>query len=249
MIRNLLVAAVLSLGASASLANVVGSDFQNFNPTSNGTDFVTVQSSETLQPLVLNLGLFLNYARNPLPVFDSAGKRLSGLQNQVMAYDFNLGIGLLNNWDIGINLPGVLFQKITDDNERIQFASKGLNEVRLNTKVRLVGDDTSGGVALVLTANKNLIEDNPYAGDSSGLTKAIELAADINLLGLALGINLGYRDRAPGDPIADIPVEPLDDQYLGSVAAAYFISPIDSTIIWEIYGSLPAKDEREEEER
>ena len=48
-------------------ANVVGIDAQNFNPTSNGIDFVTVQSSETLEPGIVNLGLFFNYAINTLP--------------------------------------------------------------------------------------------------------------------------------------------------------------------------------------
>ncbi len=49
-------------------ANVVGTDVQNFNPTTSGLDFVTVQSSETLEPGFINFGLFLNYTKNTLSV-------------------------------------------------------------------------------------------------------------------------------------------------------------------------------------
>ena len=50
-----------------ALGNVVGVDAQNFNATTSGLDFVTVQSSQTLAPCIFNLGLFGNYARNTLP--------------------------------------------------------------------------------------------------------------------------------------------------------------------------------------
>ncbi|MFY7929368.1 MAG: hypothetical protein ACOVS5_10910, partial [Oligoflexus sp.] len=41
-------------------ANITGSDLQNFNATTNGLDFVTVQSSETLGLGIFNLGFFSN---------------------------------------------------------------------------------------------------------------------------------------------------------------------------------------------
>ena len=51
-------------------ANVVGADTQNFNPTNDGLDFVTVHSSKTLSPGLLNLGVFVNYAVNSLPNYE-----------------------------------------------------------------------------------------------------------------------------------------------------------------------------------
>jgi hypothetical protein len=50
----------------ASKANVCGTDYQTFNPTTSGLDFVTVHSSETLQPCYINFGSFLNYSVNTL---------------------------------------------------------------------------------------------------------------------------------------------------------------------------------------
>ena len=52
----ILAVAAAGIGHVAS-ANVIGNDTQNFNPTTNGLDFVTVQSSETLDPGIINFGL------------------------------------------------------------------------------------------------------------------------------------------------------------------------------------------------
>ena len=53
-------ALIICFQSFSLFANVTGSDAQNFNPTTNGLDFVTVQSSSTLEPGVFNFGVFLN---------------------------------------------------------------------------------------------------------------------------------------------------------------------------------------------
>ena len=50
-----------SLLAPVASANVVGGDLQNFNAVPEGIDFVTVQSSETLEPGFFNVSLMLNF--------------------------------------------------------------------------------------------------------------------------------------------------------------------------------------------
>lgn len=71
MFRKLLPALLTVVSVSAH-ANVVGTDMQNFNTITSGLDFVTVESSETLRPGVVNLGLFFNYAVNTLPYFQTS---------------------------------------------------------------------------------------------------------------------------------------------------------------------------------
>src|SRR5690606_20770787 len=85
---------------SQAFANVVGADTQNFNPTTSGLDFVTVHSSETLQPGILNFGLFFNYAVNSLPNYVKQGtqERFS-FSDTLLSSDFNFGLGLAQNWD------------------------------------------------------------------------------------------------------------------------------------------------------
>lgn len=219
-------------------ANVIGNDTQNFNPTTSGLDFVTVQSSETLKPGVFNFGLFLNYATNTLPGFESNGQATK-FSDSVLATDLNIGLGLLENWDIGMSLPQIISQDVSGESYRGQFSDKGNTEVRFNTKYRLWGEE-SYGVALVGSVNLNRLKDNPYVGKDPGPTYNIELAGDMTIKKVALGLNLGYRFRQPGERTA-AEIEPLKDQLIASVAASYLLQSIDSKVIFELFGSQPAK--------
>ncbi len=222
-------------------ANVVGADAQNFNPTSNGLDFVTVQSSETLKPGIINVGLFLNHAVNSLPYFDQTGGSRLTFADSLTSFDFNAGMGLTKNWDVGFSLPQVLRQNVDDGSgARGEFASTGMTEVRLNTKYRFTGD-ADGGLAAIVSTNFNMIANNPYAGANSGPTMNFELAYDTTVSRFALGGNLGYRMRSKGTKIVGSIADPLGNQFIASVAASYHFPEYSSKLITEIFGALPAE--------
>lgn len=222
-------------------ANIVGGDAQNFNPTSNGLDFVTVQSSETLRPGIFNLGLFLNHAVNSLPYFESTpGNRLN-FTDSLTSFDFNAGVGLTDQWDVGFSLPQVLRQQVDDGtSSRGEFASTGMTEIRFNTKFRFFGD-SSGGVAAILSTNLNLIENNPYAGRDNGPTFNFEIAADTTVRRWALGANFGYRARSKGTKIPGSLADPLGNQWIASAAASYHFPQYSTKLISEVFGALPSE--------
>lgn len=238
-IKEAIVVGVL-LAGSSSFANICGTDFQNFNPTTNGLDFVTVQSSETLKPCIINLGLFLNYAANTL----SYSQSYVGSQNKVgdkandriLGADASLGIGLTKDWDVGITFPFMVSQEIKDTTGATYYDRRGLTEVKLNTKYRFSGDD-SGGFAGIFSVNNNLIQDNPFSGSGSGPTLNFELAADTTYKQWAVGANVGYRKRSPGETVANQPFLPLKDQWIYSLAGSYLIKSNNTKVIGEIFGS------------
>ncbi len=233
---------LLSLcSAERSLANITGSDLQNFNATTNGLDFVTVQSSETLGPGIFNLGLFANYAVNTLPRYEDADGRSSSIDDSVVAADFNVGVGLTSFLDIGISFPHVVYQTVDFEGSRGQFGDKGLTEVRGNAKLRLLGD-RSGGVAFISSVNVNVTKNNPYVGEDPNPIFNFELAADTTIGPVAIGANVGYRLRDPGKPIEGFPIEPLKDQYLGSLAASYLFTSIDTKLIFEVFSAFPVEE-------
>lgn len=228
-------------------ANVVGPDAQNFNPITSGLDFVTVQSSETLKPGIINLGLFLNYAVNSLPYFDTNQSR-TRFNDTLLGLDLNAGVGLTDFWDVGISLPQILSQSVEDTSgARGEFASTGSTEVRVNTKFRLWGND-SRGFALIFSGNFNQIQNNPYSGNGAGPTFNAEAAADTTLGRFALGGNIGYRVRSPGTKIAGSIANPLGNQFIFSGAVSYLTS-FSTKIIGEIFASLPAEDTNEIDRR
>ena len=244
-------ASVLSiLLTPAATANVIGVDMQNFNPTTSGLDFVTVQSSETLDPGVINFGFFLNYAVNTLPYFDGADHQSrTRFSDSLLGADINVGIGLLPGWDMGVSAPQVLLQNVQGEGYHGQYAEIGNTEVRVNSKVQLLGDH-DGGLAVVGSASLNRIENNPYAGKNPGPVYNLELATDTTVKKVAMGLNVGYRWRRPGATTdATAPVQPVGDQYIASGALSYLFSSIDTKLIFEVYGARPVKAESDQDNR
>jgi outer membrane protein OmpA-like peptidoglycan-associated protein len=237
--------------ASSAMANVVGADTQNFNPTNDGLDFVTVHSSKTLTPGLFNVGVFLNYAVNSLPNYeDTTTQTRTRFRDSLLSSDVNFAVGILHNWEAGLSFPAVLSQKVDSDIDTVhaQFANTGLTEIRAMTKYRLWGDHDRG-IAAVASANFNQIQSNPFQGTGAGPTYNLELAAD-NSFGLyQVGVNAGYRIRNPGRQFEDLPVEPFDDQYIASAAVSYLVTSWDTKIIGELFGSAPVDKPRFESDR
>lgn len=232
------------LFSNQSLANVVGVDTQNFNPTSNGIDFVTVQSSETLEPGIMNFGLFFNYAINTLPNYQNTTTQTRDEPtDQLLSMDLSFGLGLMKNWDIGISFPQVLMQNVDETSTvfRGQFENTGMTEIRLNTKYRFFGD-SKGGLATILSMNYYMIENFPFTGTDPGPTINVEMAYDFTVGEVNIGTNVGYRFRNPGDRIPGIPVEPSPDEVILSVASSYLVSRIDTKFIAEVFGSIPTEE-------
>jgi len=238
--KKLILGLSIGLACTRAEANICGTDYQNFNPTTNGLDFVTVQSSETLKPCIINMGVFVNYAANSLTYSKTLSSQvISGQKrrDRTLGTDFSVGMGLTDRWDVGINIPAILSQTVQDDYFVSSFGQTGVTEIKANTKYRFLGDDT-GGLAAIVSLNKNLIEDNPFAGTNSGLTWNFELAADTMIASRwAIAVNAGYRKRSPGDAIPAMPFVPLKDQWIYSTAASYYVPSLDSKLIFEIYGS------------
>lgn len=225
-------------------ANVVGADTQNFNPTTSGLDFVTVHSSETLRPGIFNLGVFVNYAVNSLPNYEDVNtSSRTNFSDSLLSADLNFGLGLAKNWDVGMSVPYLLSQSVDSDVSafRGEYAEGGMTEIRVNTKFRFWGDPDRG-VGFVVSANFNQIQDNPFAGQNPGPTLNFELVGDTTIDQWALGANVGFRRRDPGTQLVGVPVEPLKDQYIGSLAASYLLSDLDLKFITELFGGYPVED-------
>lgn len=241
--KKMILSLVIFSCYQVALANVVGVDTQNFNPITSGLDFVTVQSSETLEPGLVNFGFFLNYASNTLPSYDpnGSGSRTNS-KDRLLSSDFNLGVGLMKNWDAGISFPSVVSQEVEAGVLKGVFERSGLTDIRLNTKFRFTGDK-DGGFAVIGTLELPQVENNPFYGSGGGPTYNIELAADTTYNKVALGANLGYRVRNPGSPIPGVSqyIQPIDDMYIASVAGSYLFESIDTKLISEIFTSFPVK--------
>lgn len=231
------------LNNPSAKANVLGIDAQNFNPTTNGLDFVTVHSSATLDPGIVNIGFFLNYAVNSLPYVygvGGSGQNRSKFNDRLFSSDLNFGVGLSENWDVGFSFPYLISQQVDDGGQLGRYSETGMTGQRVNTKYRFY-KGSQWGSAVVASVDRSLVENSPYTGDGPGPTYNLELATDVMVKEVLLGFNLGHRWRSPGTSLASIyGISPLPNQWIYSIAASYLLSKLDTKLIWELYGSYPS---------
>ncbi len=227
-------------------ANVVGTHMQNFNPTTSGLDFVTVHSTKTLPKAEFALGVWANYSMNSLPFFKApgalSGQTFSEPNDKLLSGDLNLGLGIFDNWDIGLSLPTILNQDIDSSTQLGAYDDKGLTEIRLNSKYRFYAEE-NWALAVVGSINFDRIKNNPFSGTDSGPTWNVEGVFDYVIQpGMLWAVNLGYRLRDEGQAIATSDVLPLSDQILYSSALSYMHTPWDTTFIFEVFGSSFTKN-------
>lgn len=235
-VEKFLVTTAILFSTTMASANICGTDYQNFNPTTSGIDFVTVQAAQTLQPCIMNVGVFFNYAANSL-TYTSGQKQ----HDRILSSDLSFGMGLSNKWDFGVNVPAVLSQYVNDPNNGSTFQHDGITEIKANTKYQFSGDENSG-LAGVFSINQSLIKEDPFTGTNAGPTFNFEVAADKALNKVwAAAVNFGYRKRNPGDAIAGVPFLPIKDQWIYSLAASYLFERFDTKVIFELYGSQAAQ--------
>ncbi len=243
---------LFTLGFSQlSSANVIGTEYQNFNPTYSGFDFTTVSSSQILRPCLCNVGIFFNWAKNTLTYSDTyyaTNTDLKGVRakDYLVGADVSMGFGLSKNWDFGLSLPFVVTAHNEDPYGVSYFNQFGLTEIRPATKYRFMGDD-EGGMAVQLSANFNTIENNPFSGKNPGATVNLEIIGDTTLSsGTKLGANIGYRKRNSGAAITDPstglppPFVPFKDSWIASLAVAHPITEATDLLL-EIIGSHSGK--------
>ena len=241
-----LIASLFFLFPYGLFANVGGSDLQNFNPSTNGLGFISVHSSQTLNPLEINVGSFLTYATNSLSystVSTAPNNQTFSEPNDRLLYsDIHLALGLLKGWEFGFSAGFINSQNIEQSNFLFSYGDTGINDFRLNTKVRLVNKD-NWGLAFVTGVDFDQIKNNPFAGNNPGPTFNFEGVADIWLTEKLLwAANFGYRLRQAGTPIPNTGVTPMADQWTYSTALSYLVGESGSAVIGELYGSYPVEE-------
>lgn len=245
-LRPALISALVStIWTPVASGNVVGSSFQNFNPTHSGRDFVTVYSSSTIGKGNFSLGLFLNRATNTLPYVDGTAKEVDqsrgNTNDALLGADLTAGFGILDNLDIGIAVPQVLSQSVDSDRgTHGQFEEKGLTDFRVSSKWALL-NTRAYGFAVVGSANINQTQNNPFKGAERSPSYTLEFAGDLNLSRISLAANLGYRLLNSSANENDVPINPTGNQIVASAAVSYAMPSIDSKLIAEYFSSTPVK--------
>ena len=236
---------VHSLKISQSLANIIGSPTQNFNPVYNGMDFTTVHSSRTLKKYHLNVGFFLDQAYETLPAYPSLRRgRIQVFPEDEDIGDilffshFAAGFGLTHNWDIGISIPNIVGQDIENDYLKGQYAKGGLMEIRISSKLHILDFTDMAGLALIGSAGFNRTKDLPYLGEKPGPSISVQLALDLKESLWDIAANVGYHALSPGENLNDFEYfKPFSDAFIASGALKLNLSA-HLSLLGEIWMAL-----------
>lgn len=242
---------LLSLSVFQAKANVVGSDFQIFNPIPSGLDFVTVHSSRTLEKKTFNFGFFGNGATNALPYFESVTdddfRTRSEYHDIIGTLDLNFAYGLFTDWELGLSYPVIFYEDVVTDRISGHFSTKGATEVRPYMKWRFwqaTKNERSKGMAVVVSLNHNLVSNNVFLGDGAGDTINLEWAYSQEIGSGMFAVNLGRRWRSQGTNL-DPYVPVMGDAWIYSLGYSLYFSDKDVKFISELYGSFPTESSDE----
>jgi OOP family OmpA-OmpF porin len=176
--RLIAAAACTLLAATAQAQKPRDIDIQNFRPAMDSKGLITLERSKALGTLEPSIGLYLNYAFDPLTQ-TIGGKKVSVVDN-LGTGNFVLALGFGNIVEIGANLPVVISRGANDgvgDGEKL--SADGFGDAQFSLKVRILDRERHHvGVALVPTVVLGSGESDAFISHGQGVYVVPRLAVD-----------------------------------------------------------------------
>jgi OOP family OmpA-OmpF porin len=171
-------ASFLLFAAPAAAQEARDIDIQNFRPAMDSKGLVTLERSKALGTLEPSLGLYLNYAFDPLKQ-KIGGKEVNVVDN-LGTGNFVLALGFANIVEIGANLPVVISRGQNDgagDGENL--SADGFGDAQFSLKVRILDRERHTiGLALVPSVVVGTGEADGFISHGQGAYFVPRLAID-----------------------------------------------------------------------
>ncbi len=146
--------AIIMIGSTAA-AKMKNADVVPFNPATDGGKYMTVHQSDTLSQWGFNVGMYLNYAYEPLEYATPSGTRRRGIVDDLIMADIQAAIGWTDWFTMGINMPMALWETFYNPTTLATAVQKQTfygkpGDLRVEMKFRLLDiDKYNVGVAVV----------------------------------------------------------------------------------------------------
>ena len=198
-------------------------DIDRFKPPSDHYGYFATESAETLGHLQVGVGVWANYANDPVVLVDSNGDRVGVLPNgdggpveSRAVANAHLGMGLTNFFSLSADLPVILYQQgyridgLSQLDTPAPIASNGLGDLRVTPKIAPVSrEEFPIGVALIVPVSTPTGTDAGFMSEDAftvNPTLAVEFS-DASVWRRAYkwraAINVGYVVR-PADRARDV---------------------------------------------
>ncbi|MEM1416003.1 MAG: hypothetical protein AAGH15_13940 [Myxococcota bacterium] len=220
---------VLGLLATAAPAAAQGTgrrvDLVRFRPTLDDEGFLGINGSATPGPGNFQLALWTHYHRGLLVAAQDEGGSADVIRHRLGA-NLVAQVGLGGRFALALDVPLVLTQSedtllLRDGGPTIQSSAFG--DPRLIARARLLGEprgkldqgSDGPGLGLLVAATVPTTDDAAASFASEDqVTVDAQLIGDFHLLGLGVGVMLGYRLRPYARPVG---AATLDDELMWGV--------------------------------
>ena len=182
--RSIWATALVGVTLGAGLASPAAAqepydlDVQNFRPAMDSKGMVTLERSKALGTLEPSLGLYLNYAFNPLK--QKIGGKTVDVVDSLGTGNFVLALGFWNVVEVGANLPVVIVRGSGDGvGAEETLTADGFGDMQFSLKVKLLDREKYGvGVALVPSVTLDTGESDAFVSHGQAAYFTPRLAVD-----------------------------------------------------------------------
>ncbi len=198
-------------GASAQTVDPYNLSVQNFRPAMDARSFVTVERSKLLGTGEPIIGLFMDYARDPL--VQSIGQETTPLVSQLLMGRFVVGMGFFHVVQLGASLPVFILRGDGDGSgDEPTLSSDGIGDAEVSLKIRILDrDDFPIGIALVPSIQFGSGAPNTFVSNGQTPLLVPRMVIDWNMgtrVGMAINVGAKLRDRR----VVDAPVLRTDPE-------------------------------------
>lgn len=149
----LLAVSAATAGAQVKRPEIVFEDAQLFHPATDPTRFLSVYDTRNLDPGRYTLGLYLNYAADPIELeLEESDRDSSDLVSNVFGADLVGALGITRRFQLGIGIPYVHtdVEDVLNLGNRIDEGGDFLGDVTLEAKYTLIERPPGKGYGLSL---------------------------------------------------------------------------------------------------
>lgn len=237
---------LLFIYSKIAYANVLGVNYQNFFPTPDQADYITVHSSESVRAKKWRMHFFVSYSENNLFAYDinSENQETHTITDQLSSGVLGVAYGITSRLEYGVSLPMNWNHNVKPESDKSYIVQRWVTMIHNQFKYVLKrrGEEKldDSGSALVVSIDLPNTRQDGFLGDRQTPILTAEVVYDSGNEVESYSINGGYRIRSPGNAYADSPVLPLEDQLLFSAAyQRQFQSYRKMNWIVEFYGAYP----------
>ena len=171
---------------------------QNFRPAMDARSFVTVERSKLLGTGEPIIGLYMDYAREPLT--QSIGQESTPLVDQILMGRFVVGMGFFHVVQLGASLPVFILRGDGDGpGDEPALGADGIGDAEVSLKIRILDrEDFPIGLALVPSLQFGSGAANTFISNGQTPLLVPRLVLDWDMgsrVGMAINVGAKLRER------------------------------------------------------